>query len=169
MKATHKNKEREGAGILTKLLAVLLTPVAASVVIMLLLVFNSTSNILLSRSETILSKSSESVTNETSGWIQKNLTALDAERSALEYVNPKNGAETLRFLKHTTNRYDAFKNGIYMGLPTGALVDPTYTPPAGYDARERSWYKTGIATDKFTLGPVYMDARVRRNRQAACR
>ncbi|WOC31621.1 MULTISPECIES: methyl-accepting chemotaxis protein [Caproicibacterium] len=158
MKATHKNKEREGAGILTKLLAVLLTPVAASVVIMLLLVFNSTSNILLSRSETILSKSSESVTNETSGWIQKNLTALDAERSALEYVNPKNGAETLRFLKHTTNRYDTFKNGIYMGLPTGALVDPTYTPPAGYDARERSWYKTGINTDKFTLGPVYMDA-----------
>lgn len=157
---TSRNKQApmRKTSILLKLLVSLITPVTATIVIILLIVFSNTSGILLSRSQTILNKSSESVTNQVSGWIQTNIAALKAQRTSLEYIAPKTDADTLHYLKSTIGQYNAFKNGMYVGLSTGKLLDPAFTPAADYDARQRTWYKTGIDADNFTLGPVYIDA-----------
>ncbi len=112
---------------------------------------------MLSRSETILKESSSSVVNQTSGWISTNLSSLKAERAALQYIAPRNNAETLKFLKSTKNQNEAYPNGTYVGKTDGTMIDPSFIPEAGYDPRTRSWYKYGANADNFTLGAVYKD------------
>ena len=153
---TQPAKKR--TSILAKLLLSLLTAVAAAIIIILLIVYNAGANILLSRSETILSKSSDSVVNQINGMVQENLAALKAQRTALEYHSPKTSADTLSFLKTTANQYDAFSNGMYIGYTNGKFLGVTFTPDASYDPRVRDWYKVGIQSDDFTLGPAYLDA-----------
>ena len=151
------------SSIRAKLLKPLLSAVIIAIVIIAAIVYNNTSSILLSRSKTILNTNSSSVINEVSGWINTNLAELKAERSALEYIAPANNAVMKNYLKSTVKKDGTFPDGMYVGKTDGSLVHPVTTVKAGFDSRERDWYKTGIHAENFTLGPVYKDVNSQQN------
>lgn len=70
-----------------KLLVSLLSLVICVITISLLQVYYSTSDIILQKSEMILSTSVESVMNKVNVWMEETITALDLERDSIEYFS----------------------------------------------------------------------------------
>lgn len=158
----HRKQTTDSTGktssIRFKLLLSFIPVGIAAIILIVLIVYSNVSAALLSRSETILKESSSSVVNQTNGWISTNLSSLKAERAALQYIAPRSNAEIRKYLESTKDQNEAYPNGTYVGKTDGTMIDPAFTPDAGYDPRTTTWYKSSINADKFTFGPVYKDA-----------
>lgn len=135
MKLHQKEKKKIRFGVKMKLLVLLLSLVICVITIILLQVYY-TSDIILQKSEMILSTSVESVMNKVNVWMEETITALDLERDSIEYFSMSE-EEELNYIKHTANKYDSFPAGIYIGNTKGELIHASFIPgpdwEIGYD------------------------------------
>lgn len=156
-----KSRGKSGAGIKFKFLGVLLPTIAALFVIMVLLLYDTTSGILLGKSNELLKKNTESVVNDIKAWMSETITALNVERDSLEYLSASDSDYTkekeLEYIKHTVNQYAAFPAGIYVATTDGALAHASFVPGADYDLYSKTWYQDGLKSEKFIFGSVYFD------------
>lgn len=149
-------EKKRYSGISAKLMAVLLPTVAAVLALILALIYFNVAHIVQSKSEELLQSNSQSVINGVTAWMNKVLTALEEERDTLEYFQMDSQQE-LDYIKHTSNRYDAFPAGIYIATTGGVLKHSSFVPGPEFNVFEKPWYKDGIKSDKFIFGSVYFD------------
>lgn len=148
--------KKKGIGIQGKLLGVLIPVVTAAIAAILLLVYTSTTQMVLTKSRDILTTSTESVGNKVRAWMNTTITALDMERDTLKYFS-MNEQDELAYIQHTANQYDAFPAGIYIGTTDGKLIHASFVPGPDYHVLEKPWYQEGIRSEKFIFGSVYFD------------
>lgn len=152
-----KNQERVRAGIRAKLLGGILPVTIVAITIILLIVYNSTSKILVQSSEqNLISVTNESV-ERVNAWIGNTTSVLDTYRDNIDYLNMDENQE-LDYIKHTQNKYEFFPSGIYIGTPDNKLKHASFVAPEGYSVLDRQWYTNGLSSEKPVLGTVYIDA-----------
>lgn len=156
MKLHQKEKKNVRFGVKTKLLVSLLSLVICVIASILLQVYDNTSDIILQKSETLLSTSLESVINNVNVWMKETITALDLERDSLEYFSMSE-EEELDYIKHTANQYDSFPAGIYIGNTKGELIHASFIPGPDFNVFEKPWYQEGIKSEAFIFGSTYFD------------
>lgn len=156
MKLHQKEKRNVRFGVKTKLLVSLLSLVICVITSILLQVYYNTSDIILQKSETLLSTSLESVINNVNVWMKETITALDLERDSLEYFSMSE-EEELDYIKHTANQYDSFPAGIYIGNTKGELIHASFIPGLDFNVFEKPWYQEGIKSEAFIFGSTYFD------------
>lgn len=156
MKLHQKEKGNVRFGVKTKLLVSLLSLVICVIASILLQVYDNTSDIILQKSETLLSTSLESVINNVNVWMKETITVLDLERDSLEYFSMSE-EEELDYIKHTANQYDSFPAGIYIGNTKGELIHASFIPGPDFNVFEKPWYQEGIKSEAFIFGSTYFD------------
>lgn len=143
-------------GINAKLLCTLI-PVAAFVIaVILTLVYVNVSQIVLKKSEQLLSSSTESVVNDVKSWINSTLSSLEGQRDTIEYFGMDREKE-IQYIKHTVNQNDAYPAGIYIGNTDGSLEHASFVPGPEYDVFQKAWYKDGLNSEKMIFGDTQYD------------
>lgn len=151
-----KAARRRGAGIMGKLMAVIIGSLIIAVAVLLVVVNYTMSNTLLEKSEDILQMTTERTLQETKAWMNKTLTMLEAQRDTIEYENM--GVEEIEeYVRHTAGQNEAYPAGLYVALKDGSLYHASFVPGPDFDALSKSWYQDGIESEDFILGDVYFD------------
>lgn len=148
--------KRKTFGIKSKLLGILIPVVIGIIAVIIFNIYQSTSNIIISKSETLLETKTESVVNKVTAWMNETLTALDMERDAIEYFALDSDAE-LEYIKHTANQYASFPAGIYLATKEGELIHASFQPGPEYSVYEKDWYQDGLLSEDFVFGAIYFD------------
>lgn len=148
---------RKNLGLQAKLLGVFLPVVFVAIGLILWWVYTDTSKMILAQSEEILTVNTESVVNTAETWIKETLAALDTERDTLEYfaLSPE---QELAYMRHNADRYASFPAGIYYATLDGSMHHATFVPEADYSVFEKDWYNSGLQSEQFIFGPVYVDS-----------
>lgn len=139
-----------------KLLAAVLSVTAVVLTCILALIYVNASDIMLKKSNELLSSSTQSVVNEVRVWMNRTITALETQRDALAYF-PLDKRQKIDYIKHTAQMYDAFPAGIYVATTSGELLHSSFVPDANFDVFQKPWYTEGIGSEKFIFGSVYFD------------
>lgn len=149
-------KNRVRIGIKLKLMGILLPIVIMVIAIIMVQVYINTRNLVIDKSEEILTANTGSVIHEVQTWMTETITALTLERDTIEYSD-MDEAQMLAYVKHTQNTYDSFPAGIYIATTDGKMIHATFSPGPDFKASEKPWYQSGITSEEFTFGSVYFD------------
>lgn len=155
-KAAKDSGGKRGLGIQAKLLIALVPIIVVVIVGILVAVQSATSKILLEKGNALLEANTGSVVSMVQAWMNGITSTLDAERDTLEYMS-MDPDEELAYLRHTAGVNSAFPDGIYFATTEGVFVHGSFVPDAGYEPRDRVWYKEGLASNSFIFGSAYLD------------
>lgn len=154
--STANKRVRKLKGVTAKLAAAIVVCVVLAVGILLAVVYSRVSSALLEKSEELLQTTTDKTIQETSAWMNKTLTMLEMERDTIEYQD-MDVAQMEEYIRHTVNLNDAYPAGLYVALTDGSLYHASFVPGPDFDAKSKSWYQDGIASEDFILGDVYFD------------
>lgn len=165
-KFTKKKKEedlsakspdgKKNFGIQAKLLVALVPIIIVVVGGIVLTVQSAVSEILLKKSDALLSANTDSVVSMVQAWMNDITATLDMQRDTLEYITMTPDEEKA-YLRHSADPDSAFPGGIYFATTAGEFVHASYVPDSGYDPREKVWYKEGLLSNSFIFGSAYQD------------
>ncbi len=165
-KFTKKKKEedlsakspdgKKNFGIQAKLLVALVPIIIVVVGGIVLTVQSAVSEILLKKSDALLSANTDSVVSMVQAWMNDITATLDMQRDTLEYITMTPDEEKA-YLRHSADSDSAFPGGIYFATTAGEFVHASYVPDSGYDPREKVWYKEGLLSNSFIFGSAYQD------------
>lgn len=150
-------KSKKALGIQAKVLGILLPCVIIILGIILFLFYSNISELVVRKSEEVLTTETENVVNQVSAWMDRTITALNAERDAIEYFSLDEEDE-LNYIKHLADQYDSFPAGIYFATTQGKLIHASFVAGSDYNVFEKDWYKEGINSENFAFRAVYLDA-----------
>jgi len=143
-------------GITGKLVVCTVASAVLALAVLLGVVYNQMSRALLSKSEDLLRTTTERTIQEARAWMNDTLAMLTVQRDTIEYENMDVPAMQ-DYIRHTVGSSDAYPAGLYVALTDGSLYHASFVPGPEYDAKTKSWYQDGIASDDFILGDVYFD------------
>ena len=147
---------KKNFGIQAKLLAALVPIIIIVVGGIVLTVQSAISESLLKKSDALLSASTDSVVSMVQAWMNDITATLDMQRDTLEYITMTSDEEEA-YLRHSADPDSAFPGGIYFATTAGNFVHASYVPKAGYEPREKLWYKDGLLSNSFIFGSAYQD------------
>ena len=162
MKRQQAKKQQIKWGIQAKVLGILLPAVVVIISTIVVLFYNNASNLIIKTNEEKLKTDTNAVVSQVSGWLNETITAVKAERDAIEYFNMSVVAEK-DYLKHAAGQYAAFPAGIYFATTDGDLFHATFVPDSSYNVFEKSWYQDGLLTEDLKLSSTYMDSDSKQN------
>jgi len=89
-------------------------------------------------------------------WLNQQMKILTATADSIDHANIGDNPETMKPMQM------AMKAGhfsdVYIGRNDGALIDGAqWPPPAGYDPRQRPWYRRAVATGTISFTTPYID------------
>ncbi len=151
-------KKETYVGIKFKLLFIVLPTIIISMMVLILISYLFTRNIIIEHgNEQILSISTAN-TDRVESYITDTLNTFDTIKNTLETINLTK-EERLAYLKSTMTLDESFPNGVYIGDNQGNFLDPSgWIPPSDYVITERDWYKEGLSNTSFQIGSTYLDA-----------
>lgn len=143
-------------GIKSKILGTSIFAIVFVIGIVLFLIYNSTSAIILDKSEVVLETSTESVVNKIEAWMNKTITQLNAQRDTIQYFH-MDRIQTLDYIKHTANQNESYPAGLYTAYPDRTILHASFVPDENFDIFQKPWYIEGIKSDQFLFGSAYFD------------
>ncbi|MDT8902050.1 methyl-accepting chemotaxis protein [Anaeroselena agilis] len=94
--------------------------------------------------------------NKLEGWLISKAKMLEMTAGTLQSSLGDNGITEPMLAGYKT--VDKELSDVYFGSTDGKLVDGSgWKPPAGYDARTRSWYKSAASQGKLVFSDPYLD------------
>lgn len=148
--------KKRGMGITGKLVFCTVVSAVLALAVLLGVVYGQMSKTLLNKSEDLLRTTTERTIQETRAWMNDTLSMLTVQRDTIEYENMDVPA-LQDYIRHTVGSNNAYPAGLYVALTDGSLYHASFVPGPEYDAKTKSWYQDGIASDDFILGDVYFD------------
>lgn len=96
---------------------------------------------------------------ELDGWLLSKAMVLKTTAATVQQIAGDKTPITMQMLTGF-KQVDPEINDLYFGRTSdGAIIDGSgWIPPAGFDARTRSWYKDAIKSGKLTFGDPYLDS-----------
>ncbi len=146
---------RKGAGIRTKMIAVII-PI---VLVMVIVFFVLARNMVLKISEEKLQAESQAYTEKLGAWTGQIFSELEVYKESIETGVLKNDAEILKYMESSVEKNEAYPVGLYMGDDAGVYLDGSgWVPGDDWILVERDWYVDGKDNDKFAFGEPYYDS-----------
>ncbi len=156
-KKQGSNKVRRS--ISTTLLVVVLPIVAIGILAIILFLNNQASKSLMSLSKTALQSDAEKEARQIGSSFQMLTSKFGEYADTLENVPFKDHDAIFAYIKPSVDYQPIANTGIYMGFDDGSYMFANGTKQdAGWDPRERDWYKSGMENDSFTITEAYTDA-----------
>ena len=143
--------------VTVKLAGFVIPAVMIVVTTLILVVRHATSDIIVRQSDLLMETQSESLVQQTKGWMDAVIAQLDAQRSALESAD-MTPEEELACIRRMTNPNGAFPGGLYIGTTDGRMIHGSWIPDASFDPTVRGWYREGLAHADFRFSAPYLDA-----------
>ena len=112
---------------------------------------------------TSVESGAQAITNASSkeldGWLLSKAMVLKTTAATVQQIAGDKTPITMQMLTGF-KQVDPEINDLYFGRASdGAIIDGSgWIPPAGFDARTRSWYKDAINSGKLTFGEPYLDS-----------
>lgn len=112
---------------------------------------------------TSVESGAQAITNASSkeldGWLLSKSMVLKATAATVQQIAGDKTPITMQMLTGF-KQVDPEISDLYFGRASdGAIIDGSgWIPPAGFDARTRSWYKDAIKSGKLTFGEPYLDS-----------
>jgi PAS domain S-box-containing protein len=89
-------------------------------------------------------------------WLNQQMKILEAASGAVPLGRLDDDPTTMLLLDMAMQA--GHFTDVYIGTPAGKLIDGAkWTPPAGYDPRNRPWYKRALATGTMSFTTPYVD------------
>ena len=147
----------EKISVTVKLAGFVIPAVMIVVTTLILVVRHATSDIIVRQSDLLMETQSESLVQQTKGWMDAVIAQLDAQRSALESAD-MTPEEELACIRRMTNPNSAFPGGLYIGTTDGRMIHGSWIPDASFDPTVRGWYREGLSHADFRFSAPYLDA-----------
>ena len=112
---------------------------------------------------TSVESGAQAITNASSkeldGWLLSKAMVLKTTAATVQQIAGDKTPITMQMLTGF-KQVDPEISDLYFGRASdGAIIDGSgWIPPAGFDARTRSWYKDAIKSGKLTFGDPYLDS-----------
>ena len=112
---------------------------------------------------TSVESGAQAITNASSkeldGWLLSKAMVLKTTAATVQQIAGDKTPITMQMLTGF-KQVDPEISDLYFGRASdGAIIDGSgWIPPAGFDARTRSWYKDAINSGKLTFGEPYLDS-----------
>ena len=112
---------------------------------------------------TSVESGAQAITNASSkeldGWLLSKAMVLKTTAATVQQIAGDKTPITMQMLTGF-KQVDPEISDLYFGRASdGAIIDGSgWIPPAGFDARTRSWYKDAIKSGKLTFGEPYLDS-----------
>lgn len=96
---------------------------------------------------------------ELDGWLTNKATVLKSTAATIQQITNEKTPLTLPMVSGY-KQTDPEISDLYFGRASdGGIVDGSgWIPPAGFDARTRSWYKDALAANALAFGEPYLDS-----------
>lgn len=127
------------------------------VLLMIILFFVPTRNLILSLTKDKLSLASENYADDISAWADQILSELTIYKTAVEQLGLDN-EDAIEIMESSYNRHEAYPYGLYFGDDKGTYFDASgWKPEKDYMITERNWYVEGLEHTEFAFGEPYID------------
>lgn len=146
---------KKKAGVRTKLLSCMIPLVALSFLIMIVIVFFQSRQIIEEKTESLMKAECSASTNEILAWQNSNLAIFETAAATIEHL-ALSDEEIVTYEKQFLETYDDFPNGIYIAYEDGSVLDASGWEPEE-DITKTGWYIEAMSHDEFAFGEPYID------------
>jgi methyl-accepting chemotaxis protein len=159
MSKQNKEAKKSRKSVSGKLLLVLIPMIAASIMVILIIVAFQARNIITALAENNLQNESSYYAEKVGREVSNLVEYFDASADALGTAPFPNDNAIASFLAPTMTKSDSVPNGMYVATTTGEWIDPSgWVPDPDYDPTTRSWYIDGLNNSKLKAGVPYVDS-----------
>ncbi|MCI9173526.1 MAG: HAMP domain-containing protein [Lachnospiraceae bacterium] len=158
MEKKAQTKEKQGIiSIRMKLLAIIVPIVILLMVAMVLVAYNTSAGIIENYSKNLLESSVSSQSSHIEGWLNENIEAFQAVKTALESMKPE--GEQLQDILDTYYNYNSnYPQGMYIADEEGNLFKAAESSLNEPDPLNSTWYQEGLTRVNMAVGSAYVNA-----------
>lgn len=156
-KKTQIKKKRGIISIRMKLLAIIVPIVILLMVAMVLVAYNTSAGIIENYSKNLLESSVGNQSSHIEGWLNENIEALQAVKTALESIRPE--GEQLQSILDTYYNYNSnYPQGLYIADEDGKVYKAGESSLKEPDPLNSTWYQEGLTRVNMAVGSAYVNA-----------
>lgn len=156
-KKTQIKKKRGIISIRMKLLAIIVPIVILLMVAMVLVAYNTSAGIIENYSKNLLESSVGNQSSHIEGWLNENIEALQAVKTALESIRPE--GEQLQSILDTYYNYNSnYPQGLYIADEDGKVYKAGESSLNEPDPLNSTWYQEGLTRVNMAVGSAYVNA-----------
>ena len=147
---------RKGAGVMVKLVGVLVPAIVVVIAVLIVFVRQNTTNILVEESDSLIEAQSVGTVHQIESWMQLLISHLEDQRSTLEFVE-MTPEEEKSYLLDMLDPNSSMPGGMYIGQWDHAFIHATYEAEPDFDPLSRSWYQEGLHNTAFQFSVPHLD------------
>lgn len=156
-KKTQIKEKRGIISIRMKLLAIIVPIVILLMVAMVLVAYNTSAGIIENYSKNLLESSVGNQSSHIEGWLNENIEALQAVKTALESIRPE--GEQLQSILDTYYNYNSnYPQGLYIADEDGKVYKAGESSLNEPDPLNSTWYQEGLTRVNMAVGSAYVNA-----------
>lgn len=158
MEKKTQMKEKQGIiSIRMKLLAIIVPIVILLMVAMVLVAYNTSAEIIENYSKNLLESSVKNQSFHIEGWLNENIEAFQAVKTALENIRPE--GEQLQGILDTYYNYNSnYPQGVYIADEDGKMYKASESSLNEPDPLNSTWYQEGLTRVNMAVGSAYVNA-----------
>lgn len=158
MEKQVQTKEKRGIiSIRMKLLAIIVPIVILLMVAMVLVAYNTSAGIIENYSKNLLESSVGNQSSHIEGWLNENIEAFQAVKTALESMKPE--GEQLQNILDTYYNYNSnYPQGVYIADEEGNMFKASESSLNEPDPLNSTWYQEGLTRVNMAVGSAYVNA-----------
>lgn len=153
-------KEKEKKGIISirmKLLAIIVPIVVLLMVVLVLIAYRTSAGIIENYSRNLLQSSVGNQSSQIEGWLNENIEAFQAVKTALENMKPEE--HQLQIILDSYYNYNSnYPQGLHIADEDGMLFQASESLINEADPRESAWYQEGLTRVNMAVGSAYVNS-----------
>lgn len=142
-------KDKKLVPIKLKLLGIIIPTVFVIMVVLIVISYGISKQIILEYSSNLLTSSVENQSNEIEGWLNENMAAFQMAKDVIEATNPDH-EELQMILDSYYGKNDNCKNGLYIADENGDLMKASESTLEESNPCDTVWFKEGLT--RWNLG-----------------
>ncbi|MBR1741197.1 MAG: methyl-accepting chemotaxis protein [Lachnospiraceae bacterium] len=151
-----KKIRQKSNSIKTKLITVIMPIVIIMFVLMIILSYRMSSNIIESDASGLLESSASYQSNNIAAWLDENLASFSMAKRTIEHVKPDD--QSLQTLLDGYSNYNSnYPNGIYIADLNGNVIKAADSAQSFHDVKNSVWYKEGLSRINMQYSRTYQD------------
>lgn len=163
MKRKTENKKKRktqgtgGISIKAKIIGTILPVVAILVILMIILAYTISSNIIERNATDLLDSSISYQSKSISAWLDENLASFSMAKRTIEETKPSD--EELQKMLDSYYGYNSnFAEGLYVADADGRVMKASESTKTYSNVKDTTWYKEGLSRVNMRYGSAYQSA-----------
>lgn len=158
MEKKGQKKERQGIiSIRMKLLAIIVPIVVLLMIVLVLIAYRTSAGIIENYSRNLLESSVGNQSAQIEGWLNENIEAFQAVKSALENIKPDEN-QLQAILDGYYNYNSNYPQGLYIADEDGKVFRASESTVSEEDPTGSTWYQEGLTRVNMAVGSAHVNA-----------